>query len=112
MPLLARLREAGFAIWPFDPAGPAAVVEIFPRLLTGAVTKSDPSARERYLAAHREQLGAALLDRAASSEDAFDAAVSALRMARHAGALRALAPAADPVERLEGRIWAPPVSRA
>jgi hypothetical protein len=116
MPFLPRLRAAGFRIWPFDEASPALVIEIFPRLLTGEVIKSNPGARHAYLLRRRGEgrlrLSDPLLERAASSDDAFDAAVSACEMALYADALRTLSCATDPVERLEGRIWAPPVSRA
>jgi len=46
--------------------------------------------------------------RAEDSEDAFDAAISALVMSQHLDALRGLEPASDPVTRLEGAIWVPP----
>ncbi|MGD9890667.1 MAG: hypothetical protein AB7U18_05165, partial [Dehalococcoidia bacterium] len=49
MRLLSRLRHAGFSIWPFDPPGWPRVVEIYPRLLTGAVRKRNPGERTRYL---------------------------------------------------------------
>ncbi len=113
IPFLSRLRELGFTIWPFDEASAAHVVEIFPRLLTGAVTKSDPGARQSYLLRYQERVhgrfsfGEPLIERAASCEDAFDAAVSAAEMALHADVLRALGRVADPVELLEGRIWSP-----
>ena len=49
-PALARLQDAGFAIWPFDaPARPPVAVEIWPRALTGPVVKSDATARAAYL---------------------------------------------------------------
>jgi hypothetical protein len=51
---------------------------------------------------------AALLERAAGSEDAFDAAVSALVMDRHRDALSALRATTDLAEAIEGRIWRPP----
>jgi len=98
-PVLRRLRAAGFAIWPFDPPRLPAVVEIFPRLLTGPVVKSRRDARERYLGDRGWPPEAAV------SEDAFDAAVSALVMSAHATALAALPPEPDPVLRREGRIW-------
>jgi len=41
---------------------------------------------------------------AAATEDAFDAAVSALEMARAHDALRRL-PDGDDIDRIEGRIW-------
>jgi hypothetical protein len=98
-PLLRRLRAEGFAIWPFDPPRRPLALEIFPRLLTGPVIKSRRAERERYL---RERGWPA---RAADTEDAFDAAVSALVMSRQAARLAALAAEEDPVIRREGRIW-------
>jgi hypothetical protein len=107
MPFLAELADAGFAVWPFtDGAGPR-VVEIYPRAFSGPVVKSDPDRRAAHLRRFSGQ-DAKLLALAAASEDAFDAAVSALAMARHARALRALAPAPPgSLDALEGRIWAP-----
>jgi hypothetical protein len=103
MLLLARLAGAGLAIWPFDrPALPAAV-EIYPRALTGPVVKRSARARRAYLERYglQDSLGA-------TSEDAFDAAVSALVMSAHAGelaSLPAIAPGAP--EAIEGAIWRP-----
>ena len=108
MPLLPRLRAAGLSIWPFDEPGPAVVVEIWPRLLTGPVVKSDPDARSAYLAT---RLGGVLdreaLGRLAESEDAFDAGVSALVMSRHDD-LGALPRPPCPDSGREGAIWIPP----
>jgi hypothetical protein len=101
MPMLLRLREAGAAIWPFDPPGWPRVVEIYPRLLTGAVVKSSLAARTAYVNRWFPELARWSIP----SEDAFDAAVSAVVMARHANELAALCPEDDPVARLEGRIW-------
>jgi len=102
---LTRLRAAGVAVWPVDAAGPATVVEIYPRELTGPVVKSDAAARRAHARAdHR--VPPALLDAATATEDAFDAAFSALAMAEHAedlGALGATGSRSD----LEGRIWRP-----
>ena len=81
MPVLGRLSGAGFSVWPFDAPGWPRVVEIYPRALTGRVIKSDERARRAYLRRHFPEHPADLLERAASSEDAFDAAVSALVMA-------------------------------
>ena len=107
MRLLHRLQNAGFSIWPFDPSGWPRVVEIYPRLLTGSVKKSDPACRASYLTDHYPQLGAALKELAASSEDAFDAAVSALKMSKHTDDLIALPNVTDPQVLLEGAIWYP-----
>jgi Protein of unknown function (DUF429) len=110
-PLLARLRAAGFAIWPFDvPAAPPVAVEIYPRLLTGEVVKSDPAARRAHLDRLYPGLAAPWRDLAVGSEDAFDAAVSAVVMSHHEAELRALPALDDPVLRREGRVWDPAIS--
>ena len=107
MPHLPELRSAGFSIWPFhDPGGPL-VVEIYPRLLTGPVKKSSQSDRDRYLRSAFPEIPAHLESVAASSEDAFDAAVSAVVMARHVNELRQLTRTEDPMEQIEGAIWWP-----
>ncbi len=107
-PALARLQDAGYAIWPFDAPldGPVAV-EIWPRSFTGPVVKSDPAARAAHLAASLPDLEPSLGALAVGSEDAFDAAVSAVVMSRHEAALRALPVVDDPTLRREGRVWAP-----
>lgn len=107
MPYLSALRQAGFAVWPFHEARLPLVIEIYPRLLTGAVKKSGQADRERYLASGFSELDAGHLRIAASSEDAFDAAVSAVMMARHRDEILKLERATDPTELLEGLIWAP-----
>lgn len=103
MQALHRLAAAGFRIWPFDPPGLPLAVEIFPRLLTGPVTKSSLSERERYL----ESVAMAPEYRrtAATSEDAFDACVSAIGMAAAVEELVALPE--EPEYSLEGKIWLP-----
>jgi len=84
------------------------VVEVFPRLLTGLVIKSRQSERERYLST----LGIPneFRRRAAASDDAFDAAVSALVMSGSVGELIALPNKPDDL--IEGRIWQPQHSLA
>ena len=111
LPALARLRGAGFSVWPFDPPRTPLAVEIYPRLLTGPVRKSDAGARAAYLRNAPWPLPRELEERAAASEDAFDAAVSALRMDEHRGELAALSPAPDGRTRREGAIWAPVADR-
>jgi hypothetical protein len=107
MKFLHRLSQAGFSVWPFDLPSWPCVVEIYPRLLTGPVKKSDAAARTDYLASHFPALDPAMTRLAASTEDAFDAAVSALVMDAHRSELSSLAPARDEVHRLEGIIWCP-----
>jgi hypothetical protein len=94
MPFLVELHDVGFSIWPFHQPGWPRVVEIWPRVFTGPLDKGRFSARHQFLQAHFADQDPILLERAAGSADAFDAAVSALCMA-------------DPAELLEGRIWRP-----
>ncbi len=103
MQALHRLVASGFRIWPFDAPGLPRVVEIFPRLLTGAVTKNRQRDRERYLAALA--MPSELRRLAATSEDAFDAAVSALVMVASVDELLGLRH--EPDYALEGKIWQP-----
>jgi hypothetical protein len=107
MPTLARLRAAGFHVWPFDrPAFPL-VVEIYPRVLTGAVNKSSFAERCEYLRTTFPELPTELAVHAMQSDDAFDAAVSALVMSRRVEEFLALPAADDPQRRAEGWIWEP-----
>jgi hypothetical protein len=111
-PVLARLQDAGYAIWPFDvPARAPVALEIWPRIFTGPVVKSDARARAAHLDVHHPvALDPAMRAAAVGSEDAFDAAVSAAVMSRHEAELRAL-PALDDVDaHLEGCVWQPGVS--
>ena len=103
MAALHQLAGAGFRIWPFDPPALPLVAEIFPRVLTGPVRKNSPSERERYLGTvpMRPDLG----QLAAASEDAFDAAISAVVMAARIEELQTLPGAPD--YSLEGKIWQP-----
>jgi hypothetical protein len=104
---LLTLSLAGFDVWPFGPSGWPRVVEIYPRALTGPVNKS--RWRKRHDLLHERFAGqpSALLERAAGSDDAFDAAVSALVMAENAAQLEHLSTTSDPWFAIEGRIWCP-----
>ena len=108
MPLLQALHARGARVWPYGEAvGQPIVVEIYPRLLTGAVRKSNPIARAELLASRYPQLSARHRALAIASEDAFDAAVSVMVMVEHVTVLLSLPEEADPALRLEGRIWHP-----
>lgn len=106
MPHLLTLAENGFGIWPFSSGWPR-VVEIYPRLLTGPVKKGRWAARPAHLFKHFPEQPRDLLERAAGSEDAFDAAVSALVMSEHEAELQVLARPAGPEYGIEGAIWRP-----
>jgi hypothetical protein len=116
MPGLLRLRSAGFKIWPYDaPSLKTAplVVEIYTRLMTGAVTKSSEVARTAYLAKKRREnalyvgISRGVLAKARGSEDAFDALVTAMVMVEHRGEFARLRRTEDEVFRMEGRTWVP-----
>jgi hypothetical protein len=107
MPLLPTLERAGFSIWPFARARPPFAAEIYPRWFTGPLTKSARRARALHLANHPLPAPRALAELAEQSEDAFDAALSALALA---GARVPADPRGmDALFRIEGRIWRPPV---
>jgi hypothetical protein len=108
MPQLNKLREARFSIWPFDKPSLHCIVEIYPRILTGRVNKGNPAARAEFLS--KDPYGCLpkeWRDKAASCEDAFDAAVSAYWMHRNLAKLRSLKQTSDADTLLEGLIWSP-----
>jgi hypothetical protein len=107
MPLLHQLHAAGATIWPFTSGRGPVVVEIYPRLMTGPVNKSNPNERERLLTRRYPTLADEHRRAAILSEDAFDATVSALVMIEHIADLTSLPPQMDADMRLEGRIWHP-----
>lgn len=107
MALLPRLAAAGFSIWPFSSSQLPLIIEIYPRVLTGAVNKSSRTDREDYMRRLYPVVTGTILNQAVANEDAFDAAVSALVMAAHVEAFKNLDSGDDATERLEGRIWQP-----
>jgi hypothetical protein len=119
--VLLRLREAGFRVWPFDEpsligrkACPL-VVEMYTRLNTGAVHKSNAAARAAYLLKKRKEDGAyaalsrTVLQRARAGEDAFDALVSTMVMAERRETFAVLPKPRDPLHGIEGWTWAPEI---
>jgi hypothetical protein len=107
MPHLRQLRAAGFSIWPFDPPSPFVVLEIYPRLLTGPVRKNDRGHRAAYLAAVPWAVAPRFVPSIVESEDAFDAAISALVLHDHLAQLTLLQQSSDPLTLLEGDVWCP-----
>ena len=114
MAVLQRLHAAGFRVWPFDAPEPGRplVVEMYTRLNTGPVHKSNPEARAAYLAKKRRDdpayaaLGRTAINSAKASEDAFDALVSCMVMSAHREQFYSLPQPRDPKYRLEGWTWA------
>jgi hypothetical protein len=86
MPLLAVLRAAGFAIWPFEAPTDRTVFEIYPSLLRKHVGHD-----MQFANAHER-----------------DATLSAAAMWEHRESFADLAAANDPVTKLEGDVWTPP----
>ncbi len=91
------------------------LVEMYTRLLTGAVAKSNPAARKAYLAAKRKTdknyagISRSVLAKALGSEDAFDALVCAMEMVRWQGEFARLKATRDAALKLEGITWRPGV---
>jgi hypothetical protein len=106
LPFLLRLQSAGLAIWPFDDPRLPMVIEIYPRLLTGPLVKSSRSGRAQIPARLRAGLTTEQFERVCASEDALDAALSALEMDRNRASFASL-PMPSVSERLEGMIWDP-----
>ncbi len=114
MAVLQRLHAAGFRVWPFDAPEPGRplVVEMYTRLNTGPVHKSNSEARAAYLAKKRRAnpayatVSRAAITKAKESEDAFDALISCMVMAAHRDQFYSLPQPRDPKYRLEGWTWA------
>ena len=115
MKTLQRLHAAGFRAWPFDRPKPGVplMVEMYSRLNTGPVHKSNPEKRAAYLLNKRRTdtayaaLSRTALAKARGSEDAFDALVSCMVMAAHREGFYRLPVPRDPAYALEGWTWAP-----
>ena len=108
MPMLTRLQQAGFRLWPFEAVELPLALEIYPRLFTGAVVKSSRDARMAYLQKPRyTSLPSDVLAKATASEDAFDALCSLLGMVEYSAHLTTLTQDYHPAARLEGAIWNP-----
>jgi len=106
MPILAVLHRGGFSIWPFEQPKLPMVVEIYPRVFSGAVTKSNPWERIRYCRERYPSLARHHCDSITASDDAFDAMVSAFEMDRLKSMLTSL-PTPTKQESIEGIIWRP-----
>ena len=117
MPWLLKLWESGFRVWPFEGAedGKPLLVEMYTRLLTGAVKKSNPEARKVYLASRRKEdalyrgISRGVIAKAEGSEDGFDALVCCIEMVRWQKEFAGLKATEDPSLRLEGITWRPGV---
>lgn len=107
IPLLPTLREGGFAVWPFDEPRLPMLIEIYPRLLTGVVKKSVYEERVKYLEERLTQnvLTRSALAEAEKSEDAFDAAVSAVKMGERRLEFGKLTRLCAEDRQLEGKVW-------
>ena len=118
MEWLLRLWEGGFRVWPFEDAdaGQPLLVEMYTRLLTGAVKKSNAEARKAYLAAKKQTdaalyagLSRGVVKKALGSEDGFDSLVCCLEMVRWQEEFAGLRMTEDADLLLEGITWRPGV---
>jgi hypothetical protein len=107
IPFLLHMHRNGFSIWPFDPPGWPRAVEIYPRLFTPGIIKSDPNKRREYVYQYRGRCSSEALSQAAKCDDAFDALVSAFAMSDRLEELSSLNSNTDPEANLEGAIWFP-----
>jgi hypothetical protein len=115
------LHDAGFRVWPFESAALSGkkpqplLVEMYTRLMTGAVAKSNEIARKNYLAPKKKSdavyagLSRGVMAKAQAGEDAFDALVSCLEMVRWKNEFAGLKATKDDSLRLEGITWRPGV---
>lgn len=121
MQWLERLHEGGFRVWPFEAAAlnedpQPLLVEMYTRLLTGPVKKSNPDSRKAYLTRRRAEdplyngLSRLALAGALGSEDGFDALVCCVEMVRWQAEFAYLKATEDPGLQLEGITWRPGVS--
>jgi hypothetical protein len=124
MEWLLRLWEAGFRVWPFEDSSVASpkapkplLVEMYTRLLTGPVAKSNAVARAVYLKLRRKEdalyagLARAVVTKAEGSEDGFDALVCCVEMVRRQAEFAGLRAPKDEGLRLEGVTWRPGVMK-
>jgi len=121
MPWLLKLWDSGFRVWPFESARLSGekpqplLVEMYTRLLTGAVKKSNAAARKDYLKERRKTdslyagVSRGVFAKAEGSEDGFDALVCCIEMVRWQGEFAGLKATGDERFRLEGITWRPGV---
>jgi hypothetical protein len=93
IPHLMTLRDAGFAVWPFDPPGDRTVVEIYPTALLRQAKKA--------------HLPPTVVAAARNNKNTRDALGSALVMWEHRDDFARLEAATDETTRLEGAVWTP-----
>jgi hypothetical protein len=105
MPYLLQLHQSGFAIWPFDSPGWPRAIEIYPRLFTPGIVKSNRDSRCEFLEKFRDRCSASDLTNAKNSDDAFDALVSAFAMSERWEELCSLAQSTNSQTIIEGAIW-------
>ncbi|GAC1318032.1 MAG: hypothetical protein NVSMB16_14430 [Acidimicrobiales bacterium] len=112
MVALRALRREGMTVWPFDPWAPGqpTVVEAYPRWCSGPVVKSRPAERLGSLVASWPLVGTGFRRLVEASEDAFDAAITALFLSSREG-WETMAGDPDNIDLIEGRVWTPPFDR-
>jgi hypothetical protein len=110
LPHLARLRAAGFNVWPWDQLKPPAVVEIWTRVAIGQTVKSSQEARSQAVQSDA-RIPKRLKLAAAETEDSFDAAVTAVWLSDHIEPALNTPASTNRVDLLEGKTWTPAAAR-
>lgn len=102
MPFLTDLVAAGCRVWPFQDVKLPLIIEIWPSIL-----KTNFKGSKSQLLASLTADPGVDLHKAATSNDAYDALVSAVAMAHSFTTGVGLQQTVDRVELLEGKIWLP-----
>ncbi len=105
MPHLLQLHQSGFSIWPFDLPGWPLAIEIYPRLFSIGVVKSNRDERRKFLEQFTSRCLANDLNHAVDSDDAFDALVSAFAMSKRLDEICSLTQSTNSQTKIEGAIW-------
>lgn len=104
MPFLPRFEAAGWRLWPFTDGDGPTVFEAWPRLYTPGLVKSAPGARSRFVEEQFKNAAPGHRVLARGSDDALDAAATAMGIADAMDEGRRLDEDLDATDRLEGRI--------
>lgn len=92
MPFLRLLREAGYAVWPFDGPSDRTIFEIYPTRLREVQHSIALTSRVEAMYAN---------------DNTRDAVESACVMWEHRASFASLTAATDPTTRIEGDVWTP-----
>jgi hypothetical protein len=111
MPELLVLCDAGIGVWPFDPPRLPVAIEVFPRSIARAVSPDHAhlqgDAMRHAMVTREERAFGAFAPIVADNQDAFDAAIVALALARATDLDQQLGRQRSVQEHREGAIFVP-----